>query len=121
MRFATFYARRRKMNYRRLIQIVLSLSIVTVVACSSIAQKPAETTKPEGSKIIVKGKIVQSMSRYFVTGESPPGEFIIVNENTKLLDELLKSGRTVTIEGREAMGADSLFIEKIDGQPYRGK
>jgi hypothetical protein len=110
-----------KMDHKRLIRIILSLSIVTMVACSGLSQKPAETTKPEGSKIIVKGKIVQSMSRYFVAAESPPGEFIIVNEDTKLLDELLKSGRTVTIEGREAMGADSLFIEKIDGKPYTGK
>ncbi len=109
------------MKYKKLMGIILSLSVVTFVACSGIEQKPAETTKPEGSKIIVKGKIVQYMSRYFVAAESPPGEFIIVNEDTKLLDELLKSGRTVTIEGREAMGADRLFIEKIDGRPYRGK
>ena len=109
------------MNRKSLIRISLSLLVVTLVACSGVTQKPTETTKPEGNKIIVKGKIVQSMSRYFVAAESPPGEFIIVNEDTKLLDELSKSGRTVTIEGREAMGADSLFIEKIDGQPYRGK
>jgi hypothetical protein len=44
-----------------------------------------------------------------------------VNGDPKLLDGLLKSGRTVTIEGREAMGADRLFIEKIDGQSYPSK
>jgi len=109
------------MNYKKLMGIVLSLSVVVMVACSGITQKPAESTKPEGSVITVKGKIAQYMGSYFVKGENPPQEFIIVNGDPKLLDGLLKSGRTVTIEGREAMGADRLFIEKIDGQPYRGK
>jgi len=109
------------MNHKRLISIILSLSIVTLVACSGITQKPAESTKPEGSVITVKGKIAQYMGRYFVKEESPPQEYIIVNEDPKLLDSLLKSGKTVTIEGRLTMGADRLFIEKIDGKPYTGK
>jgi len=92
-----------------------------MVACSTIGQKPAESTKPEGSVITVKGKIGQYMGNYFLKGENPPQEYIIVNGDPKLLDGLLKSGRTVTIEGREAMGADRLFIDKIDGKPYTGK
>ena len=111
------------MNYRRLIQIVLSLLIVTVIACSSIAQKPAETTKPEGSPITVKGKIeyMERLGGYFVHGLEPGGELFIVNQDPKVLGDLVKSGKTLTIEGRIVRGAEYLFIDKIDGQPYHGK
>jgi len=44
-----------------------------------------------------------------------------MNQNLKVLEPLFKSGKTVTIEGRIVRGAEYLFIEKIDGQPYTGK
>jgi hypothetical protein len=111
------------MNYKKLMGIVLSLLIVTVIACSSIAQKPAETTKPEGPQMTIKGKIDynKSMGGYFVRGLEPGGELFIVNQDTKVLDDLMKSGKTLTIEGRIVRGAEYLFIEKIDGKKYLGK
>ena len=45
---------------------------------------------------------------------------MIVNQDTQWLEKLLKNGKRVTIEGR-LRGAEFLFIEKIDGKPYRGK
>lgn len=45
----------------------------------------------------------------------------IVNKDPQVLEELLKSGKAVMIEGRIVRGAEYLFIEKIDGQPYVGK
>ncbi len=111
------------MNYKRLIGIILTLIIATVVSCSSITQKPVETAKPEGVPITVKGKLgyMKALGGYFVRSEIPAGEFIIVNHDDKLLEDLFKSGKEVTIEGRFPMGAEHLFIEKIDGQPYTGK
>ncbi len=111
------------MNYRRLMGIVLSLLVAVMVACSSLGQKPSESTKPEGPPITIKGKIdfMQSLGGYFVHGEEPGGEFFIMNMNTKVLEDLYKSGKTVTIEGRIVRGAEYLLIEKIDGQPYTGK
>jgi hypothetical protein len=111
------------MNYRRVMVIVLSLSVVAMVACSGISQKSAESTKPEGSPITVKGKIdfMKNLGGYFVLGDVPAREYIIMNENPKVLEELFKSGRIVTIEGRIVRGAEYLFIDKIDGQPYTGK
>jgi hypothetical protein len=32
----------------------------------------------------------------------------------------MNSGKTVTIEGHYTIGADHLFIEKIDGKQYQG-
>jgi len=111
------------MDNRRLARVVLSVLVVTLVACSGLNQKPAETTKQEGSPITIKGKIdfMKNLGGYFVHGEEPGGEFFIMNENPKVLEELYKSGKTVTIGGRIVRGAEYLFIEKIDGQPYAGK
>ena len=111
------------MNYRRLIRIILSLLFIIMVACSTVGQKPAEPTKPEGIPITIKGKIdyMKNLGGYFVLGDVPAREYIIMNENLKVLEELYKSGKIVTIEGRIVRGAEYLFIEKIDGQPYRGK
>ncbi len=111
------------MTYRRLIWIILGLSFVTMVACSGLTQKPAETTKPEGTPITVKGKIDfnKNLGGYFIMGDVPAREYVIMNENPKVLEELFKGGKTVTIEGRIVRGAEYLFIEKIDGQPYTGK
>ncbi len=44
-----------------------------------------------------------------------------MNADAKVLEPLSNSGRTVSIQGRLPMGADALFIEKIDGKPYSGK
>lgn len=111
------------MNLRGLTGIILCLSIVVVAACSSTGLKQAETTEPAGSPIIVKGKIafMESLGGYYILGDVPTGEFFIMNDNPKVLGELYKSGRIVTIEGRIVRGAEYLLIEKIDGQPYRGE
>ncbi len=111
------------MNRKSVIRIVLSLLFITMVACSTVGQKPAESTKPEGSPFTVKGKIeyMERMGGYFVHGFEPGGELFIVNQDPKVLGNLMKGGKTLTIEGRIVRGAEYLFIEKIDGQPYRGK
>ena len=111
------------MNYRRLFPIILSLVITTMVACSGLTEKPVMTTNSEGSPISIKGKIefMKNLGGYFVRSETPAGDFIIVNPNDKLLENLFKSGKTVTIEGRLTISADHLFIENIDGQPYTGR
>jgi hypothetical protein len=94
-----------------------------MVACSTVGQKPAETTKPEGSPITIKGKIdyMKNLGGYFVLGDVPAREYFIENQDLKLLEALYKSGKVVTIEGRIVRGAEYLFIDKIDGKPYTGK
>ena len=111
------------MDNRKLTKVVLAVLVVSLVACSGINQKPTETTKPEGSPITVKGKIdyMKNLGGYFVMGDVPAREYFIMNMNPKVLEELYKSGKTITIEGRIVRGAEYLFIDKIDGKTYAGK
>ena len=109
-------------------RLILALTFVASFALAGCSQQSAQSSstgvmKLEGTKVTVKGKIgyMKSGSAYVVQGEAPPDELFIVNEDPKLLEELMKSGKTVTIEGHYTIGADQLFIEKIDGKVYRGK
>jgi hypothetical protein len=106
-----------------LLQIILSLLLIGAVACSGVSQQPMATPKIEGTKVTVKGKIdyMKNLGGYIVSGENPPSTFFIVNQNPKVLEELFKSQKGITIDGHLTIGTDHLFIEKIDGQPYRGK
>ena len=106
----------------RLLQIVLALMVIATVACSGVSQK-TEPQKPGGSTIMVQGRIdyMKSSREYYVVGEIPARTYFIVNQDTRLLEELFKSQKRITIDGHFTIGADHLFIEKIDGQPYRGK
>lgn len=117
------------MNFKRLSGIILALSIVTMVACPGIAQKPQGQTPegktPESSSIFVVGKIEyqQSEGGYFIRGDHPYGKiFRIANQNSEILEPLLKTGdKHVNIEGRLTQGTNILFIEKIWGKAYLGK
>ena len=106
----------------RLLLIVLGLMVIATVACSGVSQK-AEPQKPAESKIMVQGRIdyMKSSREYYVVGEIPARTYFIVNQDTKLLEELFKNQKRITIEGYRTTGADFLFIEKIDGKPYAGK
>ncbi len=116
------------MKHHTCLPIILVLTCVAAFAPTGCAQRPAQAPsegvmKLEGTKVTVKGKIgyMKSVGAYVVQGETPPDELFIVNEDPKVLDELMKSGKTVTIDGHYTIGADHLFIEKIDGTVYRGK
>ena len=115
------------MSNKRLMRIILVLSVIAVFATVACAQRQAQSPstavmKSEATKETVKGKIgyMKSSGTYMIQGENPPDLLFIVNENPKILEELIKSGKTVTIEGHYTIGADHLFIEKIDGKTYRG-
>lgn len=118
------------MNYKKLMGIVLTLSIVTMVACAGTPQKPQGQTsegKPssDSSAIFVIGKIEyqQSEGGYFIRGDQPFGRiYKIANQNPEVLEPLLKSGsKLINIEGYLTEGTNILFIEKIWGKPYTGK
>jgi len=117
------------MNLKKFIGIILTLSIVALVACSGIAQTPQgqapEGKAPESSTIFVVGKIeyLQSEGGYFIRGDHPYGKiFRIANQNPEVLEPLLQSGdKHVNIEGRLTPGTNILFIKKIWGKAYLGK
>lgn len=116
------------MKHHRCLRSILAVASLVSVAFAGCAQRPVQApsggvTQVEGTKVTVKGTIgyMKSASTYVVQGEAPYHVSFIVNEDRKFLDELVKSGKTVTIEGHYTMGPDYLFIEKIDGNVYRGK
>jgi hypothetical protein len=93
----------------------------TGFAKDQIATPVATPQMEQGQQIVVKGKVsfAQRLGGYFINGRDPAGEFMIVNQNQALLKGLLKSKKNVTIDGH-LRGADFLFIEKINGRPYKG-
>lgn len=98
------------MKRRNLMRIVLVLAAISFFALAGCAQRQVQTL--EGSKVTVKGKIayMKNLGGPYVEGDDPPGAFLIVNPDMVLLESLLKSGKTVTIEGHYIIGADHLFI-----------
>ena len=111
---------------KKILTMVVILSVLALAASLGFAGGPApekgSVQAAKGEPIVVKGKVdfVQAVDRYFVRAENPHTDLMVVNPNWKFLDQLSKSGKTVTIQGRLAGGADLLFIEKIDGKAYSG-
>jgi hypothetical protein len=102
--------------------LTLGMSAAPSLAQQSTASEKAAPVKPEAKeRITVKGKIAYMKDRgYYLTGEDQPGEYIIVNPNEKKLKSLMNQKKIVTAEGYLTMGADLIFIEKIDGKKYSG-
>ncbi len=115
------------MKLKKRMQTIVFLSIVALLAGVSCAQQTAPKRDTgsfkSGDKMTVAGRVgyLKNMGGYYVKGEDPPSTLFIENQNPKLLDELYKSKKKVTIEGHATAGADYLFIEKIDGKPYQGE
>jgi len=116
---------------KKVLCIIFTLSVIAIFASfagaqsqtkDQVSKSQAKALDDKGQPVVVKGKIayMKSLGGYFVNGEDPAGEFMIVNQDTKLLGVLLKSGKKVTINGR-LRGADFLFIEKLDGKKYSVK
>ena len=111
---------------KKIVSMVVILSVVVLAASFGSAGGPApeqsSAQAAKGQPVVVKGKLdyVQRVDRFFVRAEKPSTDLMVVNPDPKLLGQLSKSGKTVTIQGRLEGGADLLFIEKIDGKVYRG-
>jgi hypothetical protein len=93
-----------------------------VFAQGQATSQSAKNQNDDGDSIVVQGKIayLKQLGGYILNGETPAGEFIIVNQDPQVLEKLLKNANKVKIEGR-LRGAEFLTIEKIDGKPYRGE
>jgi hypothetical protein len=100
---------------RQTFRIILVLSVFAILISIAFAQGP-----PKGEPVTLKGKIghVERPGGYYVQSEKPSSRLWIVNQDPRVLAELEKGGQLLTIEGRLTIGADHLFIEKIDGKPY---
>jgi hypothetical protein len=94
---------------------ILIFSVIAIFTSIAFAQGPTK-----GEPVTLKGKIghVERAGGYYVQTEKPSSRLWIVNQDPKVLAELEKGGQVLTIEGRLTIGADNLFIEKIDGKRY---
>lgn len=112
------------MHGKKLLAILVAGALSLALATGAMAQA---APKAGGSKarvrqplkqITVKGKInkMRIMGGYYI--RSKPEVYKITNQNPKVLDDIFKSGKTVTIVAKPH--GDYLEIISIDGQPYPG-
>ncbi len=100
------------------------LPVLTALACLFAMTATVHGRKPDAqkSRITVQGTIGynESFGGYFVN-QDPVGRLFIVNKNPDVLKKLMEGKQKVTIEGYLTVGADHLFIEKINGRKYDGR
>lgn len=112
------------MQVKKLLAILAAGALSVALATGAMAQTPP---KAGGSKaqvrrtlqqITVKGKLnyLKVMGGYYI--RSKPEVYKIANQNPKVLADLVKSGKMLTIVGKPH--GDLLEITSIDGKPYQG-
>jgi hypothetical protein len=107
------------MKVTAVLSVVLFLSLsIPVFAQAPNSKEMPPAASPKLKIFSITGKFTMSMGTYYLRQEKPPERYAIMNPNRKLLDELIKNGKTVTIEVVSIVG-DNVKIEKIDGVPYK--
>ena len=94
--------------------------LLLALAAGPVAAYGSASAAAKAITITITGKIVKTNQGYIIQGQRPPELFTILNSNPGVLDGLVKSGKTVTIEAVSVLG-DNINIEKIDGKEYPGK
>lgn len=107
------------MKTTRTFYIITFFAVFSLIASNSFAQQTGKN-KAEMLKVSIEGKIsfAQRTGHYMVTTESPQVEYFIVNPDAKTLDKIIKTEKPVKIDGHLTVGADQLFVEKINGKQY---
>ena len=104
--------------FKRVVAVVaVSLMVMGTAVPACFAQ--ITKTKDGVDRIVLKGKVdyMKMLGGYFIKGENPPGEFMIVNKNDKVFEKLMKSKNTIKIEGT-LKGGEWVTVEKINGKKY---
>jgi hypothetical protein len=103
---------------------LIAAALSLVLAGPVLAQAPQRGVKPgtpaaaRSMTMSITGKIAKTEQGYIIQGQAPPEIFTILNPNPKVLDGLVKSGKTVTIEAVSVLG-DNVNIQKIEGKAYQ--
>ena len=104
--------------------IIIAATLSLALAGPVLAQAPQAGAKPGAPAaarpmtMSISGKIAKTEQGYIIQGQEPRELFTILNPNPQVLDSLIKSGRSVTIEAVSVMG-DNVNIQKIDGKAYQ--
>ena len=94
---------------------LLLIAAIFLVFGSLAATEPGAQTGVR--HMAITGEIAQAPHGYIIRGKVPAEIFTILNPDPKILDELVKSGKTVSLEVRIVSG-DNVEIETIDGKNY---
>jgi hypothetical protein len=96
------------------------LIFAIILACGSpVVQETREeiSQKRRVRQMNIKGEIAKAAHGYIIRGKVPSAIFTILNPEPAILDEFVKSEKTILIETRIVSG-DNVKIEKIDGKEY---
>jgi len=97
------------------------LGCVLFFACQSAAGPDAPAAKESQVKSMsITGEIAQGRNDYIIRGQKPQEIFTILNPDPTVLDEFVKTGKTVEIKVRVVSG-DNVEIQSIDGKKYHKK
>lgn len=103
------------------LMVMLLVAMFFVLACLAAQEQGDQTDRmPTVRKMTLTGTIAKSRYGYIIRsrkGNAPSEIYKILNPEPARLDELVKSGKTVSIEARIVSG-DNLEVEKIDGEKY---
>jgi FKBP-type peptidyl-prolyl cis-trans isomerase FklB len=100
--------------------LVFEIELLAVEKEDKTGQKPGAQTGRASTvkKMNITGEIDKAEHGYIIRGKTPAMICTILNPDPSILDEFVKSGKTVPIEVRIVSG-DNVDIEKIDGKEYR--
>ena len=114
------------MRLRRLLAVlaagVLAIALASAGALAQAAPQgndPVVKPAPRGLQVTlqVKVKNLKAMGGYYLQGTTEV--YQIANQNPEVLEPLVKSGETVTIEA--SASGDLLTIQTLNGKKYEGK
>jgi FKBP-type peptidyl-prolyl cis-trans isomerase FklB len=103
--------------------LVFEMELLEVEKGDKAAQQPSLQAAQTRTvrKMNITGEIVKAEQGYIIQakrGNVPTEIYTILNPNPKILDEFVKSEKTVPI-GVRIVSGDNVNIEKIDGKEYR--
>jgi hypothetical protein len=114
------------MRLRRLLAVlaaaVLAIALASTGALPQAApqgNEPVVKPPPRSLQVTLQVKVInpQAKGKYYLQGT--PEVYRVANPNPAVLEPLVKSGATVTIEARAS--GDLLTIQTINGKKYQEK
>ena len=114
------------MKFGRLLAVfaagVLATALASAGALAQAAPQgndPVVKPPPRGLQVTLQVKVTnpQAKGRYYLQGKQEV--YGLANPNPEVLEPLVKSGETVTIEARAS--GDLLTIQTLNGKKYEGK
>jgi len=99
--------------------LVFEMELLAVEKGDKAAQQSGAQTGQQSSvrNMNITGEIAKSEHGYIIRGKQPQMIWTILNPEPKILDQFVKSEKTVPIEVRIVSG-DNINIERIDGKDY---